>query len=112
MSGHDMGAMKADVNTTLGEMFVKADTTTVKAGKVMFAVKNTGATMHGLAIVKAPAKAAGGMLDEGTFVAKGKDLAAGATDMLMATLAPGRYELVCYMPGHYAAGQTLPFQVK
>jgi uncharacterized cupredoxin-like copper-binding protein len=112
MSGHDMGAMKADVNTTLGEMFVKADTTTVKAGKVMFAIRNTGATMHGLAIVKAPAKATGGMLDERTFVAKGKDLAAGATDMLMATLAPGRYELVCYMPGHSAAGQTLPFQVK
>ena len=33
--------------TTLGDMWVKADTTTVKAGKVTFAVKHTGATMPG-----------------------------------------------------------------
>jgi len=53
-----MIAMKADVSTTLGEMFVKADKTSVKAGKVTFAVTNTGATTHGLAIVAAPARAA------------------------------------------------------
>jgi nitrite reductase (NO-forming) len=111
-AGHDMGAMKADVTTTLGEMFIKADTTTAKAGTVTFAVKNTGATMHGVAIVKAPAKAAGGMLDPSTFLAKGKDVTAGGTDMVTAKLERGRYELVCYMPGHYAAGQKLAFQVE
>jgi nitrite reductase (NO-forming) len=110
--GHDMGAMKADVNTTLGEMFVKADTTSVKAGKVTFAVKNTGGSMHGLAIVAAPAKAPGGMLDESVFLAKGKELAAGAGDMVTADLKPGSYELVCFLAGHYAAGQKLAFQVK
>jgi nitrite reductase (NO-forming) len=99
------------VQATLGEMFVKADTTTAKAGTVMFNVQNTGATMHGLAIVRAPAKAPGGMLDASTFVAKGQDLAPGASEMLTATLKPGRYELVCFMPGHYAAGQKLPFTV-
>jgi FtsP/CotA-like multicopper oxidase with cupredoxin domain len=110
------GAMKGAIQTTLGEgpsgMFVKADTTSVKAGHVMFAVKNTGATMHGLAIVAAPAKAPGGMLDTSTFIAKGKELAAGQTDTVMADLKPGNYELVCFMPGHYAAGQKLPFEVK
>ncbi len=111
-ASHDMGAMKADVNTTLGEMWVKADTTSVKAGKVTFAVKNTGATMHGLAIVSAPAKAPGGMLDESTFLAKGKDLAGGQSDMVTADLKPGSYQLVCFMPGHFAAGQKLDFQVK
>jgi hypothetical protein len=45
--GHDMGAMKADVNATLGEMFVKADTTSVKAGKVTLAVRNTGGSRAG-----------------------------------------------------------------
>jgi uncharacterized cupredoxin-like copper-binding protein len=109
--GHDMGAMKADVNTTLGEMFVKADTTSVKAGKVTFAVKNTGGTMHGLAIVADPAKAPGGMLDESTFLAKGKELPAGAGDMISANLKAGSYELVCFLPGHYAAGQKLRFKV-
>jgi uncharacterized cupredoxin-like copper-binding protein len=107
-----MSAMKADVNATMGEMFVKADTTSVKAGKVTFAVRNTGETMHGLAIVAAPAKAPGGMLDESAFLAKGKELMAGAGDMVTAQLKPGRYELVCFLAGHYAAGQKLPFDVK
>jgi len=111
-AGHDMSAMKADVNATLGEMFVKADKTAVKAGKVTFAVKNTGATTHGLAIVAAPAKAPGGMLDDSTLLAKGKELPAGASDTVTADLKPGAYELVCFMPGHYAAGQKLAFQVK
>src|SRR3954453_4746188 len=100
------------VQATLGEMFVKTDTTTAKAGSVMFNVQNTGATTHGLAIVRAPAEAPGGMLDESTFVAKGQDLAPGASEMLTATLKPGRYELVCFMPGHYAAGQRLAFTVE
>jgi FtsP/CotA-like multicopper oxidase with cupredoxin domain len=56
-AGHDMGGSHAmpaasaqgdaapavgDVNVTLGDMWVKADTPTVKAGKVSFAVKNEG----------------------------------------------------------------------
>ena len=111
-AGHDMAAMKADVKATLGEMFVKADTTSAKAGKVTFAVKNTGATMHGFGIVATPAKAPGGMLDESTLLAKGKELAAGASDTVTADLKPGSYELVCFLAGHYAAGQKLPFEVK
>src|SRR4051812_33375154 len=116
MGGHAMGTPKGSVETTLGEgpsgMFVKASTTSVKAGHVMFSVKNTGTTTHGLAIVAAPAKAPGGMLDTSTFIAKGKELAAGQTDTVMADLKPGSYELVCFMAGHYAAGQKLPFEVK
>ena len=109
--GHAMSAMKADVNATLGEMFVKADKTSVKAGNVTFAVKNTGGTMHGFGIVAAPAKAPGGMLDPSALVAKGKELASGAGETVSARLKPGSYELVCFLPGHYAAGQKLAFQV-
>ncbi|MEA2292108.1 MAG: hypothetical protein QOF17_1128 [Solirubrobacteraceae bacterium] len=109
--GHDMAAMKADVNASFGDMWIKADTTSVKAGKVSFAVRNTGGAMHGMAILPAPAKLAGGMLDASTFVAKGKDLTGGESDMFTATLERGSYELVCYMAGHYAAGQHIPFKV-
>jgi FtsP/CotA-like multicopper oxidase with cupredoxin domain len=108
----DSAASDADVNATLGEMFVKADKTTLNAGHVHIAVKNTGGTTHGLAIVREPVKASGGMLDESTFLAKGKELAPGASDTVMADLKPGRYEFVCFMPGHYAAGQKLAFVVK
>jgi uncharacterized cupredoxin-like copper-binding protein len=101
----------ADVNVTLGDMWVKTDKQTVKAGEVTFAVKNEGATMHGIAMTPAPAKAPGGMLDESTLLGKGNELAGGETDLVTADLKPGSYELVCFLPGHYAAGQKLPFEV-
>jgi len=118
MDDHGSGAVAApaaapagDVDVALGEMFVKASTTSVKAGEVAFAVRNTGQTMHGLAITPAPAKAAGGMLDESAFVAKGGELMGGDTATLNADLKPGKYELVCFLAGHYMAGQKLPFTV-
>ena len=110
-AGHDEAASDADVNATLGEMWVKADKTTVGAGHLHIAVKNTGAMAHGLAIVAEPVKTTGGMLDESTFLAKGKQPAPGESATVMADLKPGRYELVCFMAGHFAAGQKLPFVV-
>ena len=105
-------AAKADVNVTLGDMWIKADHPSFKAGKMTFSVKNVGATMHGLAIVSAPAKVSGGMVDHDSFLAKGGDLSAGASGTLSANLKPGRYELICHMPGHYAAGQHMAFDVQ
>jgi nitrite reductase (NO-forming) len=110
-TGHGGAAAKADVNVSLGEMWVKADRTKVKAGKVTFAVKNDGGTMHGMAMAISPVKAAGGMLDEKALLGRGNELAAGETDLITADLKPGSYELVCFVPGHYAAGQKLAFQV-
>jgi uncharacterized cupredoxin-like copper-binding protein len=117
--GHDMGtahaapaAGAADVNVTLGDMWVRADKTTVDAGKVTFAVKNEGATMHGMAMALSPVSAPGGMLDDAGLLTKGKELAAGASDSISADLKPGAYELVCFLPGHYAAGQKLAFEVR
>ena len=100
------------IGVTMGDMWIKSAAPTAKAGKVSFAVKNEGAMMHGLAIVKAPAKATGGMLDESTFLAKGGNLAAGASETVTTELEPGDYELVCFLAGHYAAGQKLPFKVQ
>jgi uncharacterized cupredoxin-like copper-binding protein len=104
-------AAKADVNVTLGDMWVKADQPSIKAGKVSFSVKNSGATIHGLAIVAAPAKVSGGMLDHHSLLTEGAELPAGASETLTANLEPGSYELVCHLPGHYAAGQHIPFKV-
>jgi FtsP/CotA-like multicopper oxidase with cupredoxin domain len=106
------GARAGTVGITLGDMWIKSTTPTAKAGKVTFDIKNEGATLHGFAIVEAPAKAAGGMLDESGFLAKGKELGAGEGETLAADLGPGAYELVCFLPGHYMAGQKLPFKVQ
>jgi uncharacterized cupredoxin-like copper-binding protein len=123
--GHDMGgatsetatasetssAGAADVDVSFGDMWIKADTPTVKAGEVTFGVKNEGATTHGLAIVEGPASVSGGMVDESTFLAKGGELAGGASETVTADLKPGSYELLCFMAGHYAAGQKMAFEV-
>jgi uncharacterized cupredoxin-like copper-binding protein len=104
-------ASAADVDITLGDMWVKSSVPSVKAGQVTFSVRNDGATMHGLAITKAPAKMEGDMLDEGAFVAEGGHLGSGQSEIIEAELTPGKYELVCHLPGHYMAGQTIPFTV-
>jgi uncharacterized cupredoxin-like copper-binding protein len=101
-----------DVNVTLGDRWVKADTPTVTSGKVSFAVKNEGGTVHGLAIAPTPVQESGGMLDDSALAAKGKELPGGASESVTSDLKPGSYGLVCFMPGHYAAGQKLPFTVK
>jgi uncharacterized cupredoxin-like copper-binding protein len=122
-AGHDMGGSSpsheehaattaADVNVTLGDMWVKSDKPEIAAGKVSFAVKNEGATVHGLAITPAPAAQSGGLLEEGAFLGKGADLKGGESETVTWDLKPGAYELVCFMAGHYAAGQKLAFTVK
>ena len=102
----------ADVNVSMGEMYIKADKTSVDAGQRTFAVTNEGQTTHGMAFALVPVKANGGMVDESALENKGKELAAGESEVITADLKPGSYELICYVPGHYAAGQKLAFEVK
>ncbi len=108
----DSAASKGGVNVTFGDMWIKANMPSVKAGKVTFNVSNTGQTMHGFAIVPAPAKVVGGNVDESTFIASGDHLQPGSSGKVTADLGPGSYELICHMAGHYAAGQHMAFQVK
>jgi uncharacterized cupredoxin-like copper-binding protein len=39
-------------------------------------------------------------------------LSGGQSETVSADLKPGRYELVCIMAGHYAAGQKMAFTVR
>jgi nitrite reductase (NO-forming) len=103
---------KADVTVELGDMYIKADKTTLKAGETTFAVGNAGATMHGMAVALQPVKASGGVLDESQFLGKGGELRHGQTETFTADLKPGRYELVCFVPGHYGARQKLAIEVR
>jgi nitrite reductase (NO-forming) len=104
-------AANADINVTLGDMWVKSDLPSFKAGKISIGVKNTGATGHGFAIVKAPAQVSGGTVDHHSLLVEGKILNGGQSETLSATLKAGRYEFICHVPGHYGAGQHIPFTV-
>jgi nitrite reductase (NO-forming) len=105
------GGTGGGIGITLGDMWIKSSVPTVKPGRVTFNVVNQGQTTHGFAIVPAPAKVTGGIVDESTFIASGDHLAAGASGTVTADLKPGTYELICHIPGHYAAGQKATFEV-
>jgi uncharacterized cupredoxin-like copper-binding protein len=93
---------------------------TVPAGRVSFVVANTGALVHELVVLPLPADGPGtrptdtdGKIDESQSLGEssrscaggtGNGIAPGSTGWTTVTLKPGRYELVCDQPWHYAAG--------
>jgi uncharacterized cupredoxin-like copper-binding protein len=95
----------------MGDMWLRASTTTAKAGTVKFAVTNSGQMDHWFAVMRAPVVLNGGMLDNSAALAKSKELAPGQSEVVTAKLTAGTYELVCLMPGHYSAGQHQTFTV-
>lgn len=104
-----------------GVMSMRADQTTVPAGTVSFVVTNTGTRDHELVVLPIdgdqPAGArtigADNRVDETGSLGEasrsggegaGEGIAQGASGWVTLTLPPGRYELLCNLPGHYAAG--------
>ncbi|GAA3806275.1 hypothetical protein GCM10022206_51090 [Streptomyces chiangmaiensis] len=106
---------------SMGMMRLVAHPTTVPAGKVTLRVVNAGSLTHEVMVLPLPAgQTAGeravdtnGRVSETGSVAEasrtcgagtGDGIAPHATGWTTTTLEPGRYELVCNFPGHYAAG--------
>ena len=104
-----------------GMMRVLTSRAQVPAGTVSFRVINTGSLVHELVVIPLTsgqgvgerAVGADGRVDEtGSVGEASKTCGAGAGDginpgaigWVTLTLAPGNYELVCNLPGHYAAG--------
>ena len=92
----------------------------VPAGEVSFAVANTGALVHEMVILPLPADGPGtrptgsdGKIDESQSLGEssrscaggtGDGISPGSTGWTTVNLKPGRYEMVCDEPWHYAAG--------
>jgi uncharacterized cupredoxin-like copper-binding protein len=106
-----------------GMMRVLTSATSVPAGAVSLAVTNTGYLTHELVVLPLRAgqgvdtrvPAADGTVDEtgslgeasATCAAgEGDGIAAGSSGWVTLRLPAGRYELVCNLPGHYAAGMV------
>jgi uncharacterized cupredoxin-like copper-binding protein len=104
-----------------GAMRLGADRASVSAGTVSFAVTNYGSIDHELVIlpladnqqVGARPLGSDGKIDEAGSLGEasntggqgaGQGIRAGSSGWVTLTLAPGHYELVCNLPGHYAAG--------
>jgi uncharacterized cupredoxin-like copper-binding protein len=105
------------VAVKLTEFKVLPSPKSVKAGKVVFTVKNGGKVPHELVVVKttkAPGSLAGSGAEASEKGALGEveSLKPGKTGKLTLTLKAGKYVLLCNLPGHYKAGQFIGFIVK
>lgn len=111
-----------------GMMRVVASRASVAAGTVSLHVTNTGALTHELVILpRAPGQRPGsrpvgadgtvseaGSLGEASATCaagRGSGIAPGAVSWLTLRLRPGRYDLICNLPGHYAMGMHTELDV-
>jgi uncharacterized cupredoxin-like copper-binding protein len=100
------------VRVTLGEMWVRPSVTSVPAGKVTFVASNMGHVQHELMIERVPLKMeAPGKPVEDAAQGMIEDMGPGQSGKMTLRLKPGKYELFCNVPGHYAAGQHIEFTV-
>jgi len=111
-----------------GVMRLSVDRATVPAGSVSFVATNFGGIDHELVVLPLGDNQRAGMrpiggdakIDEagslGEASASGAEGAGGgirpgSSGWVTLTLAPGRYELVCNLPGHYGAGMSTELTV-
>lgn len=112
------GATPVTVALAKGREFTIApDAPSAPAGKVTFTVTNYGKMTHEMVIVPSPAgggKAlakADGTANETGALGETKDVPAGGTKSFAVDLKPGKYILLCNLPGHFAGGMWVEFSV-
>ena len=105
--GQPSAAGTRTVMVTLGEMYVRPSTSTVRAGKVTFIARNVGTAEHELMVERMPIKLdKPGQPNEEAAIGMIEEMGHMGTGRMTLRLKPGKYELFCNVPGHYAAGQT------
>ena len=124
----DMGGGMMGAPMMRGGMRVSLDRASVPPGQVSFVVTNLGHLLHELLILPLPeGQAPGtrtsgpdGRIDEAGLLGEassscddgeGPGIVPGASSWVTIDLGPGRYELVCNYPGHYAAGMYAELRV-
>lgn len=111
-------APSSNIAVDLNEMNIVPAPAVGKAGKITFAVTNSGKLMHEMVVVKTTKKAGdlaespGGEASEIGAVGEVADLPAGKSKSLTLDLKTGHYALVCNIPGHYVAGMYKDFNVE
>ena len=88
-----------------------------KRGRVTITAPNDGGVVHELVVLKTDEDPAtlpkkGGEVDESTSVGEIADVEPGSTKKATFKLAPGKYAMVCALPGHYEGGMHGSLTVK
>jgi uncharacterized cupredoxin-like copper-binding protein len=127
--GPMMGGPMVGSGVQGGMMRLTVDTASVPHGTVSFVATNLGSINHELVILPLPANQivgtrslrADSTVDESASIGEasntcaagtGEGIAPASSSWTTLTLAPGRYELVCNIPGHYAAGMYTQLTVR
>ncbi|MFD8001973.1 sulfocyanin-like copper-binding protein [Streptomyces mirabilis] len=114
---HDMGMMRVAVHPA-----------TVRGGVVSLRVLNTGALTHEVVVLplrtgqgvgerstgpdgRVSEAGSAGEVSRSCHAGSGDGITPGSMAWTTLTLPPGRYELVCNLPGHYQAGAYAKFVV-
>ncbi|MCI4660177.1 plastocyanin/azurin family copper-binding protein [Cryobacterium zhongshanensis] len=124
MMGGNNGMMGGNTRNGMmprGAMNLSLDRSSVSSGAVSFVATNSGSISHELVILPlADSQVAGSRsisggnkVDETASLGEasatcnageGTGIAPGSAGWVTLDLAPGRYEVICNLPGHYAAG--------
>jgi uncharacterized cupredoxin-like copper-binding protein len=104
------------VDASLTEWAIADKEQTVKAGKVTFNATNDGSAPHELVVLKTDKPAgdlgSGGEVSEKDSVGEVSDIEPGKSGSKTIDLKPGKYVLICNLPGHYAQGMHTSLTVK
>ncbi len=129
LAGRRVMVQLQDRRTRADTMSLRVAPRTVPSGTVSLLALNRGGRAHELAVFPlSEGQRAGqralrgddriderGSLGEATptcGLSTSDVIAAGASGWLTLTLRPGRYELLCNLPGHYRAGMSSVLEVK
>lgn len=105
------------VENTATSYAFKFSATTIKAGPVTITFRNTGKLQHELILLKTDRPfnvlivASDNKIDEATSVGEVPETDGGKTVVKTFDLAPGKYDFVCNIPGHYRFGMRTAFTV-
>jgi uncharacterized cupredoxin-like copper-binding protein len=123
--GGDTGVAEAGgrvVKATLGDYTIKLDKSSVAAGDVRFEIENAGKVEHEFVVIKTSLAAgalpvADGEVNEdavlkGEEPVEAEDIGPGASTVLEANLAAGKYAIICNLLGHYGHGMRVAFTVE
>jgi len=107
----------SDLTIQMSEFAFDPDDATAKAGTVKITAPNEGNVAHELVLLKTDADPAelpkeGDEVDESTSVGEIADVEPGATKSQTFDLKPGKYVMVCALPGHYEGGMYGSLTVK
>ena len=116
-SGVSRSASSWVVGVTLKEFALTPTVTIAHAGPVTFAARNLGRTKHELVVVRtdrppAALPIASGQASEAGKIGEIEQFAPGGVEAASFRLAPGRYVLLCNVPGHYRLGMRVGLTVQ